>query len=438
MRHSRRFLALLSVTAFLLTSSTLISAQAAPVKAGSSCSTLKTRVVSNFVRYECVKSGSKKVWKKIGTVKTPTATPTLTPSSTEASTVDQVGIDVTNCKLQQASSRNDVYSGWNRNPDRTQSVGKVRYAVLFVDFSDKVSGELPEVTHSRISPKTEQEFLEQSSGKFELEFVPLLKWLRMPSPASAYSFKTFDSHRSYIAEAVNLADPAFDFSKMDGVLVMTDPNNAPISYGPALTARRGSGVIADGKELLNGATSGTDLRFWGSRWANHEMSHNLGLADLYSYAGDTHRFVGPFSYMGLINKRAAGLTAWERWTLDWVTDGQVACEPNVGQAVKLNPLSGSGTRIMIVKISSHKALAIEVRTPFGIDAGLTRSGILAYTVDTRIASGEGTIAVLPKTSLNLDAPELAFWTAGDEISAEGRTVAIVSNSGNDYVVKVVK
>ena len=435
----RKLLASIALLGLVLVGSPANSAVAAAPKVGSACTKLNQVVIANNVKYQCAKSGSKKVWKRIGVVAVPSPKPTATPTPTPSGPVfNQSAADINNCKLPQASSRDDVMTGWPRNPARQKSQGKVVYEVIFADFSDAPSKLSPEAVFAKISPKSEQEFLESSGGRFQLNYVPVMKWMRMPSASSAYSYSNFDGHRRFIQDAVSAADSLVDFSKVDGVVVLTDPTTSPFANGPAFTARRGIGVVADGVEILNGITSGRDLDFWGARWANHEMTHNLGLPDLYAYSGDAHRFVGGFSYMGLINGQAPGLTGWERFDIGWIADSEILCDPAVGQQFKVGPLSGASTRLAIVKINQFKALVLEVRTRAGIDTGVTTPGVLAYTVDTRIASGEGTITVVSKKAVAFPLPSNSLRGVGDTVTVDGRSVEIFWNSGEQFGFRVVK
>ena len=440
----RKLVVALAFVALLALASPAGSATAATAKAGATCTKLNQQVVVNYIKLKCVKLGTKKVWKRIGSVPRPKPTPSPTATPTAAPiTFDQTSANANVCRLPQSSYRDDVQSGWPRNPARINPVGEIRYAMLFVDFASKPATTTPQSVHARISPMSENEFTEQSKGRLSLKYIPKFEWMRLPGDGSNYDLKTFAGHRQLIADAVAAADASFDFSKIDGVVVITDPESTPFSYGPALTAPTFLGIQADGRNIYNGTNSGADLKYWGHRWANHEISHNFGLPDLYSYKGNTqatvHGFVGDFSYMGSINGSAPGLTGWERWSLDWLTDSQLLCEPKVGQIFELSPVAGSsGTRMAVLKISSTRALVLEMRKPTGIDLGVAQDGILAYVVDTTIASGEGTIQVIPEQSGAYKNPTTALFELDDVINFESRSVKVVWQGQDSFGIRVIK
>lgn len=438
----RRLLAGLGVTGMLLFGAPTMDALAATPKIGASCTKLNQQVTVNYIKLKCLKSGSKKVWKRVGSVARPTAKPTPTPTI-PAIEFDQSGVSASVCKLPQASYRDDVQSGWPRNPARIVPIGNIKYAMLFVDFASAPATQIPESVFGLVSPMSETEFAEQSNGRLDLKYLPLMKWFRLNSDPKSYDLRTFQGHRRLIADAISAADAEYDFSKVDGVVVMTDPKNSPLVNGPALTAIRGIGIWADGKEILNGTNSGADFNYWGYRWANHEISHNFGLPDLYAYKTDAqnqpHRFVGEFSYMGLISGSAPGLTGWERWTLGWLTDDQLLCSPKVGQKIKLSPVAGdAGKRLAVLKLSNTKALALEYRTPIGMDARMYTEGVLFYTVDTSIASGDGTLKVIPKSTSKQLMPATALHREGDVFAAEGREIRILSIDATGAIVEITK
>ncbi len=66
-----------------------------------------------------------------------------------------------------------------------------------------------------------------SSGKLDLQFEPLHKWLRMSGELESYDqfeWLSAESQARFMQEAVDLADPDFDFSEIDSVVVIVDEN----------------------------------------------------------------------------------------------------------------------------------------------------------------------------------------------------------------------
>jgi hypothetical protein len=63
-----------------------------------------------------------------------------------------------------------------------------------------------------------------------------------------------------------------------------------------------------------GATSSHDLNFWKSLWLNHEVTHTMGVVDVYA--------------------ATPGLLAYERWNLGWL-DITVTQSDSTGDVVSI-------------------------------------------------------------------------------------------------------
>jgi len=256
----------------------------------------------------------------------------------------------------------------------------------------------------------------------------------MSQPSTAYSFATFDSQRQYLVEASSLGAAAgWDFSTSDSIVVIATP--PAFKSGPAFCAEPGTGFVASGRTFENGATSGSDLLVWGSRWANHELGHTMGLVDLYAFntSGDAPLFMG--------NIQATGneYFGWERWLLGWVADAEVLCAGAGETRAALVPIEappaavlrssgGSSTRLLVAPIGPTTAVVVEARAAVGADAGIPAPGLLVYVLDSSLPTGYGPLRVLP---LNLtDGGQKMFYTLppGSTLQYSGVTVQYATSS----------
>lgn len=356
------------------------------------------------------------------------------------------------CKLPVADSRGDVaIGGWPRIESRMKSVGDVVASVIMVDFADAPATMSPEEAFAKIRP-AESIFAEVSYGRMSFVLSPQLEWYRMSRPSTAYAplTRSFDDHRAYVAEAVALADQDVDFSGSDAVIVLANPDAIGLGEaGPAFTPiSTGEGVEADGTVLMNGATSAHDINTWGPIWLNHELTHALGLVDLYAFSGDEQfPYTGEFSYMGMsrLDSNAPGLLAWERWVLGWIDDEQVTCVASAPASPTRYELSAVGSiggpKAVVVALGNNRALVVEVRLRAGLDANLRKSGLLVYTVDTSVESGLGPVRVFPPDPVD---PAVGYTTffdapraAGESITIDGVSVTNVGAIADGYIVEVV-
>ena len=268
----------------------------------------------------------------------------------------------------------------------------------------------------------------------------------MSKPSKQYAplTKSFLTHRAYIAEAAALADSEVDFSSTDSIVILANPDASGLGdAGPAFAAVYGDGLTLDGKYISNGATSAYDLNYWKSIWLNHEITHTLGLADLYAFTFvnptiyDGLRYTGEFSYMGFSSFKgnAPGLFAFERWNLGWLKDSQIVCSSAKEISQLITPLHSSyGIKAVIVPLSRTKALVVESRRAVGLDSKIVKTGALVYVVDSSVQSGYGPIKVYP-SSVSTDPIYLkAPRAVGESVTVEGITVSVTSaTSAGDTV-----
>ena len=361
--------------------------------------------------------------------------------------------DVTaDCKLPVTDRSIGVsIGGWPRIDERLKSTGDVTATVLMVDFPDAPATMTPTDAFARISPSGDV-LKEMSYGKLNHTFKPQLKWYRMSKNSSDYVAGgwTFDKHRDYITEAAKLADADTDFSKTDSLIILANPDAKGIGFnGPAFAPIRKKGITLDGKYISNGATSA--FAYLGNDWIgwlNHEVSHTLGLADLYAATqsnpanpSDGYRYTGSFSYMGKATAvwGSPSLLAFERWNLGWIADSQIKCLKDAKSTELISPVQTSGgVKAVIIPISRTKAVVIESRRAIGIDKNIAKSGALVYVVDSSIQSGEGPVKVFP-SDLSGDPRYLKAPRAlGESVTTEGVTIKVTKSDDSGDTVEITK
>ena len=425
-----RLIALLVITPLLLSSQ--LSTSHAVAKAGAKCTKVGSKSVVGAKTFTCIKSGKKLVWDK------------------GVSAVVAVDL-LADCKLPIADGRGDVsIGGWPRIDERLKSTGDVIATVVMVDFPDAPASMTPTDAFARISQSADV-FNEMSYGKLSYTFKPQLKWYRMSKKSTDYVAGgwTFIKHREYITEAAKLADVDIDFSKTDSLIILANPDSTGIgNSGPAFAATRKNGITLDGKYISNGATSAYDLNNWKSIWLNHEVTHTLGLVDLYAFTQsnpanryDGLRYTGEFSYMGFSSyeSNAPSLFAFERWNLGWINDSQIKCLKDAKSTELISPVQTSGgVKAVIIPISRTKAVVIESRRAIGIDKNIAKSGALVYVVDSSIQSGQGPVKVFP-SDVSSDPRYLKAPRAlGESVTTEGITVKVTKSDASGDTVEITK
>jgi M6 family metalloprotease-like protein len=326
---------------------------------------------------------------------------TLFVAGAGPSSVATVGLPPNPCLLRSTGPFSLGPTDYN---DRLRPAGNLNALLLFVDFSDAPGVEDPETIFGSITPPFQQWYADASRGKVTISVTPASKWLRMPKPSSAYSFTrglTFDLHKTYIADALAAGDVEIDYRPYDIYYILAS-NTPNISFSPTWVPQPGSGLVFDGKEIRHVVTLGADIRTnlpnYGAWILMHETGHLFGLPDLYDLGTasfpDFHRFVGGWDPMGWL-QLGSSFSAWDQFKLLWLDETLMNCVGKGDVEETLTSLTtGSGARGISVPVSANKALIAEVRDRTGVDAGLCDSGVLLYTVDSTIPTGQGPLRVI--------------------------------------------
>lgn len=271
----------------------------------------------------------------------------------------------------------------------------LRVAMIFVDFSDAPAdlGTTPQLTYDRLVPHAQRILRDLSYGKFELSVTPLMQWVRMPQPLSAYGFSeglTHERHVRYITDALQAAAPSFDLSTFKTVYVVAGPG---ADLRAATTNLASFRVIeAGGARIEHGVTLAGDVDVPGI--TVHETGHVLGLPDLYDYnrrEGWDH-FVGPWDVMSndfLTNP----MLSWTRRLVGWLGDRKFRCVRRRA-TVELSPVAGlAGLKGAVVRAGHRRAYVVEARTD-AAGAECPDQGVLIYRWGGDVENGKGPIRVI--------------------------------------------
>ena len=377
----------------------------------------------------------------------------LLAACSQAPTPTSAPSDVTPCKIKQAEQFL-FSSGFPISSIRMSSTGSPRVAVLFVDFPNVNAVNSTESVFSKSIPGAEYYLETMSSGKLDLQFEPLHKWLRMSGEHESYDWLLSDDYLRFMQEAVDLADPDFDFSEIDSVIVIADekalsfPSIVGFSPEPVTVI---SGLLpVDGNVIRNGVLRGADYGDYSAEAISHEMGHIMGLPDTYEVVDIStayHTHVGNFGIMGQIvpmdfnrslSDRFKGneMLAWHRWQLGWIEDSEVFCATSSTTSIKLGPLTKNlGSRMLVMPVDSSRVLVAENRAIDGYDQNLLTGGILVYSVDERIATGKGPIKV--QGDYSGDWPDSSvLLQPGEKITVTGYEISVTSKVGNNYFIEI--
>ena len=301
--------------------------------------------------------------------------------------------DVNSCKINHVAQDFPGHTqttgvGFPRYPERLPTTGTVTWQVLFITYPDVPVTTKSKTLYKELVPDFKDYYEKSSNKKLKLKFDVYWNWITMPKSVSAYQSaeNNLASGDAWMKEAIALADGVVDFSKADAILLLSNPD--AYSFGKAwpYTAHPNTPFIAvDGKQIKN-ATIIT--------WANnlpqsmvliHEAGHNFGFID---HAD----FVGEYSPMGPtfpLNE----LLGWEKWNAGWISDKKIDCTSS-SKEITLAPVDGKSGKMAVIPISATEVLVVESRKKQRFDEFLTEPGIIAYSVDSSIKTGQGAVQIL--------------------------------------------
>lgn len=379
------------------------------------------------------------------------------------------------------SSQGYLTAGFPLMESAAPSSGRVDMTVLFMDFPD---AQATYTTHEEIEPGLGymEQYLEASSyGRLRLEIDVVHRWLRSSEPSTDYispdAAGASGLWASASAESVRLADDTYDFSDTD--IVLTIFPSAHFGRGLALGSAH-----ADGQNLSTfriNAHPADDGSPW--NWglvAAHELTHNFGLLDFYPYDYSRHQspdwtaisfrlglmslwVQSPFedSAVSTTAVTMVEMLAWSRWQLDWLDPWSMECITGDATTAVLNPIAqpGRGTAMIAVSLNEHEQIVVENRRALGYDYTVTPAvepssgpsgsdlyredwgsehtveGVLVYTVDARIGTGELPVKVAGDTG-NGQINRFPFLTLGESVTVRGYTITVTRDDGYAYEVAI--
>ena len=401
------------------------------------------------------------------------------------------------CRLRGASAATTEFP----QPDVfAPSTGTLRVAVLFMDFPNARST-YSTFHEAEFGLPFVEEYLETVSySNLDVEIEALHKWLRAPSEYSHYLRTTHFGRRIgplAARQAVELADPEFDFSDFDVVMTVFPSLYFAVSSPNGLVSADGNTMImtpinTERDIIRRGHQDWLQrvVRDWGVN-AVHMIGHGFGLPDLFPFDEHTHElpdapagmewiaarfgvmeFYGRFlehesemllrrdivmpagetGYVTAPAMRANEMLAWHRWQLGWLDESQVRCLSGTEASVTLAPIARPGGRVAMasVPISDHEVIVVESRRWLGYDVdesfagplgetitfpSLLHEGVLVYTVDMLAPSGHLPMRIAGQSD-DGRVDGYPILEPGDSVTVGGYTITVDDDTGNAHTVTI--
>ncbi len=287
-------------------------------------------------------------------------------------------------------------------PQLDKKQGEQKVLVLLVEFHD--------LTHTLLISSIRNELSQMSSYFYTVSYGTMFltmtinnNWYSVNGNASDYFFNSTDvysSLRSFVEEAVAMADQDVDFSAYDQIMIL---HAGPSSqFGGSAYTLDGLDIQTGDNVVLNHVSVDAEFDQW--TLLVHEYCHILGLPDLYDYANystgsDYSGYVGPWDLMSIDYRyQTSALTSWNLMRLGWLPERSVMIalpnETAIGAVHQLGTLSSSRYGTIKVPLSDGTYYLIESRFPVHYDEYMPDYGVLVTYVNESVEQGYGPLRVI--------------------------------------------
>lgn len=279
------------------------------------------------------------------------------------------------------------------------AVGRKKVIMLYLDFADAVM-DIDTKEHAEKvlgGDRFEKIFGEQSYGKLSFDIAHVHGRRRLPGKAGDYSSKTTDSHRELFLQVFKLY-PEIDFREYDYINA-----NMPRIGNTAFGERDDLAIpYRDTRiKVAMNLSSPSPYVF------AHEVAHLMGLPDLYTYGGveGPKNPAGPWDIMSSAGY-ASGFLGWHRHKLEWLDADRKTYLTSGTTRLTLTPLDADRGISMVAvptddpeKPSKVFVLEVAQARRYGDDKQIEAGGVLVYSVDAKLATGQNPVIVYPMESI---------------------------------------
>lgn len=359
------------------------------------------------------------------------------------------------CKLPDQAGQADVVIGFPMKSERIPRIGEANAMVFYVDFSNYRLDWSREQINDHFDPygsSATDYYGLMSENRLAMQFDVFPEVVSLTGTLESYrlgSSEVEDRMFDMMFETIELVDDVVDFSAVDFLVFVINPT-VPYELAdrtPAFPTSTDFPYVTGEGNLYNATILGLNAEDWlvPGLVLTHEIGHLIGLADLYDYEyqenyDEYHRFVGGFDIMGYLDGQYLELLEWHRYLLGWLNDADVACIPGATLEeleVHIGNQSNPDTSaLLIVQLSTTRALIVEPKLQGEFCDGCY--GVLVYTVDTSIPSGDGPVQIYPATGSKDPYLHDGMLNVGDELQVGDFLISVEEGFTESFIVKVTK
>jgi M6 family metalloprotease-like protein len=340
-------------------------------------------------KFRCTKLGGRTVWRRMRS--TPTNT-TKVPLHTDPTISGSESLlDISSCRIPDVSIGGTGSSGFPRPESVRSDRGQVDVLVIPVGFTDLPFSERDSASLKGVFSRVSRyyEAMSYDHASISTTIAPEDSWVVLDETLEQNGLintpPQYDAS-NFFRRVVELYSQSNDAEAYDVVSVVSAFSHR---FGLAQAHASGASIYGTNRSFSGMMMLGRYAASWDV--FAHELGHAwLGFEDLYVFGGGV-----PLGGWDLMSSAGTEMSGWSRFLAGWIDDNRVRCvKPRIKSRHYLASLNAGRTieqpRALVVPISSHAALVVELRTP-GEWVGVDRPYVIVYRVDTSINHGEGPI-----------------------------------------------
>jgi M6 family metalloprotease-like protein len=300
-----------------------------------------------------------------------------------------------------------------------RATGDVKAVMVFVEFPDVRHDRTVEEACSIITGDAKDWYRLESYGRLRFEVTPHGDWQMMPKETTAYDKiqSNANAHIEYISTALSLFPTRsinYDDYDIAYVVAAKTPKEPEVLFNsPTLSA--GIEVPTNNGTVRHAVTFGRDSYERGFHVLLHETGHLFGLPDLYLFPRRDQVFLSSADWLNPVGAwdimcdldLGHHFLGWHKYKLGWLDESQLFYLKSGEILLPLAPFeSAEGVKMILLPSESEsKVYVVEIAQPLGKNQEYRDKGILVYTVDAAVKTGERPVSVVSGLDENPSADE---------------------------------